>query len=234
MNSFTYKGNELELFSKALNWKHYFKNLIDPYISGNVLEVGSGICGTTRLFVDKKISSWTCLEPDKKLKLICKNNIEEFPKNFSVSDFDSMMSIPKNVFYDTILYIDVLEHIKDDKNEMNLAANHLSPGGKIIILSPAHQYLFSPFDKSIGHYRRYSKKSISYLIPPNFQQKSLLYIDSMGFFLSLINKIILRKKIPSSFQINFWSKYFIPISILLDKRIKFSFGKTVIAIWEKQ
>lgn len=46
--------------------------------------------------------------------------------------------------FDTIIYIDVLEHIEDDREELNRAASHLRPGGHLIILSPAHQKLFTP------------------------------------------------------------------------------------------
>ena len=60
--------------------------------------------------------------------------------------------------FDTVLYIDVLEHISDDGSEVARASQLLRPGGYVVALSPAHQMLFTPFDAAIGHYRRYSKQ----------------------------------------------------------------------------
>ena len=57
---------------------------------------------------------------------------------------------PADERFDTILYIDVLEHIDDDLGELARSATHLRPGGHLIVLAPAHQALYSPFDKAIG------------------------------------------------------------------------------------
>ena len=56
--------------------------------------------------------------------------------------------------YDTILYIDVLEHIEDDYAEIKHAMGLLTSGGRIIIVSPAHNWLYNPCDKAVGHFRR--------------------------------------------------------------------------------
>ena len=68
----------------------------------------------------------------------------------------TLASLDPEVKADTILYIDVMEHIAGDRQEMADAAARLRPGGHLIVLSPAHQWLFSPFDEAIGHYRRYT------------------------------------------------------------------------------
>lgn len=57
----------------------------------------------------------------------------------------------------------MLEHIEADAAEMNKAAALLNPGGHIIVLSPAFQFLYNPFDKAIGHYRRYNKRMLKKL-----------------------------------------------------------------------
>ena len=51
--------------------------------------------------------------------------------------------------------MNVLEHIEDDKEELNIAVSKLNQGGHLIILVPAHNELYSKFDKEIGHFRRY-------------------------------------------------------------------------------
>jgi 2-polyprenyl-3-methyl-5-hydroxy-6-metoxy-1,4-benzoquinol methylase len=57
--------------------------------------------------------------------------------------------------FDTALYIDVLEHIRDDQTEVARVGRHLTPGGHLVVLAPAHQALYTLFDAAIGHFRRY-------------------------------------------------------------------------------
>ena len=59
--------------------------------------------------------------------------------------------------FDTILYLSVLEHIENDKKEINDAINKLDLNGHLIICVPAHNYMYSNFDKEIGHFKRYEE-----------------------------------------------------------------------------
>ena len=104
-----YIGNELELFKNAHNWKSYFSGKLRDDIYGDVLEVGSGICANTKYLNNSNVTSWTCLEPDENLI----NSIEENNTNniFVNGTIDSIKDDKK---FDTIVYIDVLEHIEED------------------------------------------------------------------------------------------------------------------------
>jgi len=67
--------------------------------------------------------------------------------------------------FDSILYVDVIEHIEDDAAEIRRAASHLAKDGHLAVLCSARQSLYSPFDKSVGHYRQYSKRMFRPLRP---------------------------------------------------------------------
>lgn len=88
----------------------------------------------------------------------------------------------------TILYIDVLEHIEDDKEELKKASCHLKPGGYLIILSPSLQILYSTFDAGIGHFRRYTKKSLKSILPSSLKIERLLHLDTIGLLVSMGNR----------------------------------------------
>ena len=64
-----------------------------------------------------------------------------------------------NKKFDTIIYYDVLEHIRDDLNEIKNAKKKLKKNGYLIFSVPAYQAFYSSFDKSVGHYRRYNKRN---------------------------------------------------------------------------
>src|SRR5919108_2757256 len=165
MNSITYIGNELELFGKAKNWKEYYGSFFKPYLKGKVLEVGAGIGATTLSLCNGTQDKWICLEPDFRLA----NRIELMIKNDQLPDcckvvIGTLNDIPLTELFDAIIYIDVIEHIEDDKRELGLAAKYLAPNGVFLILVPAHQWLFSPFDRAIGHHRRYNKKMLTAVV----------------------------------------------------------------------
>lgn len=229
---FKYPGNELALFHHAVHWKKYFTQNIRPYIRGHVLEAGAGMGSSTLLLNDGSAQHWLLLEPDLEMSSLLQQKIskKELPANSEVitGTLDNIRGK-----FDTILYIDVLEHIVGDAAEMSKAASLLNPGGHIIVLSPAFQFLYSPFDKVIGHYRRYDKRMIRRVTPPGLKLLSNRYYDSMGFFASLVNKLMLRQQYPTLSQIHFWDKWLIPVSRVLDKLFLHAFGKSIIAIWEK-
>ena len=180
---FTYVGSELDLFSAAKNWKNYFRNQLAPYLGQDVLEVGAGLGGTTRVLCRGTENRWVCLEPDPTLvsrldSEIASGNLPNVCRSQTgiISDLD-----PAETF-DTVLYMDVLEHIEDDRAEVARAAARLRKGGHIIALSPAHQWLFTPFDKAIGHCRRYTKTNFGALGGNDLETVRLVYLDSIGFF----------------------------------------------------
>jgi hypothetical protein len=76
--------------------------------------------------------------------------------------------------------LDVLGHIEDDDAELRLAARYLRKGGHLIVLAPAHQFLYSPFDGAIGHFRRHCRRSLRAAAPPELSFVLLRYLDSAG------------------------------------------------------
>ena len=234
MTTFSYIGSELDIFSRATNWKAYYRQLIRNYIGNEVLEVGAGIGATTMTLCRGDKSRWICLEPDPGLAGKTRYLIEsgQLPKCCKV-EVGSIEDLDPAEAFDSILYIDVLEHIKDDKTEIERAANRLKPGGFLIILSPAHQGLFTPFDARIGHYRRYNKRSLSALIPQNLKCERLFYVDSVGAIASLGNRYLLKRDMPNAQQIALWDKVMIPLSRIFDPLSGFSVGKSIIGIWQR-
>lgn len=232
--NYSYVGNELELFRYATNWKAYYSSMIQPFLGNEVLEVGAGIGATTELLCKGKQARWLCLEPDAVLASDLNSLLlgGRLPKCCDLLK-GTLLDLSETEVFDSIVYIDVLEHIKDDRTEVELAASHLKPGGFLIVLSPAHQWLFTPFDAAIGHYRRYNKSSLSAVIPGNLQEIQLQYLDSVGLIASLANKLILKSKMPTLQQIKIWDKKMVPLSKIIDPMLRYSLGKSIVGIWQK-
>lgn len=234
MGEITYIGNELELFQHATVWKKYYANILKPYIKGNVLEVGAGIGGTTEYLCDGSQAKWLCLEPDPFLfdKLQNKIQAKVLPSCcYAIKGVTG--DLQKDLKFDTILYIDVIEHIENDRQELQQAKELLAKQGTLIVLVPAHQSLYSSFDKAIGHFRRYNKRRLLSIASNTFQREKMIYLDSVGLFASMMNKYILKQDYPTRKQINFWNKFMVPVSKTLDRIVNYNLGKTLVGIWKK-
>ena len=117
---------ELEFFDAAKNWRKYqFENIL-KYINSSVLEVGPGTGNNVQYYRDKA-SEITLLEINKHMSNLLKSKFEGDQK-ITVQNSDIYSQERK---FDTILYMDVLEHIEDDKKEINRALEQLKPGGNI-------------------------------------------------------------------------------------------------------
>ena len=132
-----------------------------------------------------------------------------------------------------IVYMDVLEHIKDDAGELMRACRHLERGGHLIVLSPALGALYTEFDAAIGHYRRYTKASLRAIAPPELQEEICVYLDCVGALASLANRLVLHSATPNKRQILFWDRFLVPISRFTDGLAGNSIGRSILAAWKK-
>jgi SAM-dependent methyltransferase len=230
MIDYRYIGSELDLFRVATHWKEYYYQIIRRYLGPAVLEVGAGIGGTTKVLCRQNHDRWLCLEPDPALVQAFKSE-SNVPALCEIRQAVLADLLPSERF-DVILYIDVLEHIADDVAEVQQVAAHLNPGGTLVVLAPAHQWLFSPFDQAIGHYRRYTCASLKQLAPQGLTLRSLRYLDSVGLLASLSNRF-LRQKMPTVSQIKLWDTWMVPVSRVLDRCLNYTIGKSIIAVWSK-
>ncbi len=232
--SYTYIGTELDLFAAAVNWKSYVRSQVSPYLSRDVLEVGAGNGGTTRVLCDGGADRWVCLEPDATLadRLIAAIGAGELPDCCRMR-IGTLSDLSESDRFDTILYMDVLEHIADDRGELARAADHLQEGGHLIVLAPAHQWLFTPFDEAIGHYRRYTKSSLRAAAPEGLSLIRLVYLDAVGMLASLGNRLVLQSASPNPRQIALWDRVMVPLSRVADPLLLHSLGKSVVGIWRK-
>jgi SAM-dependent methyltransferase len=230
-----YVGTELDLFEAATNWKSYWGSRVRPYLGPRVLEIGAGHGGTTRVLATGEHEQWDLIEPDPQLADTARSKLSDgvLPSYCNVVT-GTIADVADEPTYDAVLYIDVLEHLADDSDEVVRAARRLKPGGHLIGLSPAHQWLFTPFDQSIGHERRYSLATWKALTPASGLEPVVMdYLDSVGLFASLANRLMLRQSMPTPKQIGVWDKLMVPVSRVTDRLIRRRIGKSVLGVWRR-
>ena len=230
MGTIDYEGWELEHFDNSENFRNYQNDLFKNHLRGHVAEIGPGNGENLQIYKDK-VEILELYEPSKDLF----NNLKsKFGSDNKIIINNEVFSLKENTF-DSILYLDVLEHIENDHQEIIKAFNSLKEGGKLIINVPAFQHLYSNFDKDVKHFRRYNKKTLLNLIKNlNYLSYELKYYDSLGYILSLLSKLF-TKNYKNNFnkKIKIWNSL-IPLSKILDTLIFHLFGKSLILIITKK
>jgi SAM-dependent methyltransferase len=232
MKNFAYQGAELDLFAGAKNWKSYWSREIEPFLKGDVLEVGAGIGSNIRYLDRPGLGQWVCLEPDAALARKLGARLAQSSRMPPIEIMCGTLETVTGRQFDTILYIDVLEHIERDGEELATAARCLRPGGHLVVLSPAYHWLFSRFDDALGHFRRYGSRALRRLTPPGLRLERLWHLDSAGLIAS-IGGLWLRQQMPSRTQISIWDRGLVPLSRVTDRMLAHCVGRSVVAVWEK-
>ena len=218
-----------ERFDNANLHINYCLKFIKKYLKGDILEVGAGCGSFTKNYLNKSINSITLTELDKKNILDLK---EKFKANANIKILNKNIEDVSGKF-DSIIYLHVLEHIKNDKKEILNATKRLNKNGFLVIMVPAHQKIYSNLDRAVGHFRRYEIEFFN----KNFkslEKINIKFLDTMGYFLYLFNKFFFKKEVyPSKFKIFIWDKIFTPLTIIVDFIFRYRFGKCILVIYKK-
>lgn len=218
--------------------KNYYRWILDefkPFIGKRVLEVGAGIGTFTNLILEsEEIERFFLLEPSQELMDKLKNTFNDNPK----IDFiylcaeDITGETIKSLDIDTVIFVNVLEHIKDDVDILRKFSENMKKGSRILIFSPAFHLLYSYIDSIAGHYRRYTKKSLQKrLAAAGLKIIHLQYFNFIGFFTWLI---FIKFLCASDFSKKGLKLYdiVIPYLQIVERLIRPPIGQNVMAICE--
>jgi len=220
----------LERFDKANLWIKYIILKIKRFLKDDILEVGAG-CGSFTKSYMSNFHSITLTDMDNNsFNLLKRNFINE--KNVNVIK-SSTKNIDKK--FNTILYFNVLEHVKEDKLEIKTALEKLNNGGHLIVLVPAHQKIYSKLDEAVGHFKRYD---IDFFKKNKFENSKIIklhFLDFFGYLLYHLNKIFFKEETyPSNLKIFIWDKIFTPFTVVVDYLTGYKFGKNILCIYKKE
>jgi SAM-dependent methyltransferase len=221
----------LDVLSSADKLNNWFFDTISPYCKGEILEIGSGVGNISNFFILNNKSLHMSDIRDNYIDIL-KNKFPGKPvSNLDIidSDFDTKHQSLFNKF-DTIFSLNVVEHIKDDQLAIKNCFKLLKPGGKLITLVPAFEFLYNNFDTELYHFRRYNAKSISSLMTnAGGIVDRIFYFNCMGILGWYLNGNILKKKTLPKDQVDLYNKI-IPIARTIDKLVMNKLGLSVISV----
>lgn len=234
---FEYLGEDLESLQFAHNYVEWILSEFDSFIGQDVLEVGAGI-GTISAAIQarKELNSLTLIEPDKRNIDALHSETKQWritPTIYPSFLSDFVKEQPEKSF-DTIVYVNVLEHIQFDEAELKTAFDGMKDGGFLLTFSPAMPQLYSNFDHALGHYRRYRKEEFDdSLRKIGFEIKKSTYFDSLGFFGWFLVFKVLKKRGLDPKMVVFYDRMVIPLLRRLESLISVPFGKNILTIAQK-
>lgn len=223
-----YKGKDvLELMIIAKNYNNAIIDLCLKNIKKNtdtILDFGAGIGTLSEIFRKKKYNV-ECIETDENLIDIL--NDKGFKTN---STFDCYVDNS----IQNIVSFNVFEHIYNDVEILNEIYKKLSINGKFFLFVPAHKFLYSSFDKRLGHFRRYNKKELEYILKDcGYKIEKLFYFDSLGLIFALIYKLLNKDGTILECQIKLYDKFVYPVSRIIDYITLGLFGKNLVFVLSK-
>jgi SAM-dependent methyltransferase len=229
-----------QLFESEVAFKNYrnwiVKTIFRKYRKfGNktskpsVLEFGAGTGNLSEIARANFSVELKTLEIDEILieKIISKR-FENFKSIQEIKD--------QNLYFDMIFSSNVLEHIENDVEVLQELMEVLHPDRGILVLYvPAHQWLFSELDRSVGHYRRYSKASLKKKVEiAGLKVIDTHYADSIGVLATLAIKIFGYQKtlgVGSLGSMKFYDRFIHPFSAMMDNvGVKFLIGCNLILV----
>ena len=225
---------DLEIMSRARNYSQWIFDNYKTWLGKRVIEIGAGIGNFTSKFLDKELviavdNYRPCIDYIKK-RFANNNNIVPLEESI---DSHSILNLSR-YSPDTIVCINVLEHVEDDVAALENMFSMLTEGGKLILLVPAFQFMYGTVDRLVGHYRRYSKREVeTKLATAGFYVKSIFYMNCIATFGWFLNNRILKKQEESLSQVIFYDKFIIPWLRKIEQIFIPPFGLSLVVVGEK-
>jgi SAM-dependent methyltransferase len=229
-----YSGNEMLLKAEAY-LANYNAWIVDAFVShierplqpdANVLDFGAGIGTLSHLFEKKTLIRPVGVEIDDAQRRIYAS------RGFTA--FTTIAEVQSK--FDLIFTSNVLEHIEDDVAALELLREKLSPDAQLMIYVPAFEAIWTTMDDRVGHYRRYTKRNLKdKLRKAGFDIQRAQYCDSLGFFLTMLFKVVGSKEgNPTARSLRIYDRYLLPLSKMMDWFFFRFCGKNLFVVAKRQ
>jgi len=228
----------LKTIALANHLNSWMYNSIKPFCQGQILEIGSGVGNISEYFLNDNSSILLTDIRDG----YCESLRMKFAGNKTLLGIETMNLVDEDFdkkyekhfeSFDSIFALNVVEHIFDDQMAVSNCYKLLKPGGQLVILVPAYQWLFNNLDTHLEHYRRYTRKRLeSLFLTSNFSIIRSRYFNAAGIIGWYVSGKLQHHKIIPAWQIRLYNK-FVGLFKLFDKMIFNSFGLSVITVGKK-
>lgn len=220
----------LESMSQALWYNRWTFGLFKRFLNGKILEVGCGIGNFSPMLA--QYGDVTALDIEKSYIKIAKEKLK-LKATVGLGDIEKGHYFFKNKKFDTVVCLNVLEHVKDDESALKNIHQLLKPNKLLILLVPANLFLYGRIDSAIGHFRRYRKGDLKRLLIDNkfkiISCREINFLGAIGWWFSgnvLGDKIVSKIKLRTFDHL---ARFYLP----LENFIAPPFGTSIVIVAKK-
>lgn len=232
-----YAGKDLEAMSFAVNYHRWILSLFKPYLGERIVEVGAGTGSFSELLLEQRLQSLSLVEPSTDMyQQLCRHMESASPTVKTYNDiFENVADqIRSTERPDSIIYINVLEHIEDDVHELSVINKTLDAGGRLLIFVPAFRWLYGSYDRQINHFRRYTRTELEQkCVAAGFKVIASRYFDLLGVLPWWVKYRLMQSKNMEPGAVKFYDQRIVPIAKSLESRVTPPLGKNVLLIAER-
>ncbi len=228
-------AEDLRQMERAVNYRRWQFQMVEPFLQKRVLEVGGGIGNFTSQLAENG-RSVVSVEPNES----CFKELEEKTRKLgnvrtvraTVEEMDKVLAAEDK--FDCVVMMNVLEHIEDDKAVLLELKKRLAVGGRVIILVPAGPWAFGKLDKRLGHYRRYSKSySTNLFSKAGLRIEKMRYYNFVGIWGWWWNAKMGKLEGQSDAQIRFFDRWVVPFVSGLERLLCPPVGQSILVVAHK-
>jgi SAM-dependent methyltransferase len=220
----------LEELEQAKNYSAWILDMIAPHVSGRILEVGAGRGTYSTYFADR--GHLTALEPSEVHSAALRERLKEYSNAVVITAALDGATAPGS--YDTVVLLNVLEHIADDHQALGDIYESLAPGGKMVLWVPAFEALYGKFDQRIGHYRRYKRNQLLALVHKvGFQQVTARYTNMPGFVAWWLVVRLLGRTPTAGRLASIYDRFFIPVIRRVERLVRPPIGQSLLVVAQR-
>jgi SAM-dependent methyltransferase len=223
--------SDLEIMTGALYYRKWLYSAVEPFLGRRVLEVGAGIGNYSEFLIghERVVLVELHAEAAKILRQKFSNldTIKIIEGDICTID-PALLEVEK---LDTVLCLNVLEHILDDDAALRVMRQSLVKGGRLAIIVPAHPFLFGTVDRAVGHVRRYTRKGILDRVKAaGFVPERVCWMNFLGIAAWFFTNRILCQKEESPSQIGFYNRFVAPCVRNIERFIPPPFGLSIVLV----
>lgn len=234
----SYAGRDLEAMSFAVNYHRWILSVFSPYLGARLVEVGAGTGLFSELLLGHPAQSLALVEPSADMHRILRDRVGQLRPGAEVETFNAVFvevaGRLKARRPDSIIYVNVLEHVADDDAELTAVRQTLGRGGRAFIFVPALPRLYGNFDRQVGHFRRYTKSGLEGKCRrAGFEIIKSTYFDLAGVIPWWVQFRLLKGDTLRPGAVRLYDKYAVPITRAVESVIRPPLGKNLLLIAEK-
>jgi glycosyltransferase involved in cell wall biosynthesis len=201
--------------------------LVEPHLGKDVLEAGAGHGTFTELLRDSR--RVVVCDPSPRCAALLRERFESDP-TVTILNTDLRGAVDEGPF-DSVVMINVLEHVEDDAGALRDAFAALRPGGRLILWVPAMEWLYSDLDRRFGHHRRYHLKQLRLLLADaGFDARELRSVNALGAFGWWVMAKQLKRRPTSAASVQLFDRLVVPVQRRLDERTRLPWGQSIFAV----